>query len=79
MNRLSDFYVFVSQTPFSSTDPDVTRAQPEVWSYHVQGAPSPDLLLSVGRAGRYVRIQLAGTNYLTLAEVEVFGEAVTSS
>jgi hypothetical protein len=26
-----------------------------------------------GASARYVRIQLAGTNYLSLAEVQVFG------
>src|SRR3712207_3841323 len=28
---------------------------------------------AVGRTGRYVRVQLTGTNYLSLREVEVFG------
>jgi len=31
--------------------------------------------LPVGRSGRYVRIQLADTNYLSLAEVKVFATA----
>ncbi|WP_405856193.1 alpha-L-fucosidase [Streptomyces sp. NBC_00090] len=31
-SRLHDFYVFASDTPFTSTDPNVTKAQAGVWS-----------------------------------------------
>jgi hypothetical protein len=44
-----------------------------VWSQYVAGVPNPETMLHVGRTGRYVRIQLTGTNYLQLAEVKVFG------
>jgi hypothetical protein len=37
------------------------------------GIPSPAMLMWADTKGRYIRIQLADTNYLTLAEVEVFG------
>jgi YD repeat-containing protein len=36
-------------------------------------------MLSVGRSGRYVRIQLGDTNYLSLAEVKVFAPATGDS
>jgi hypothetical protein len=70
-SRLSNVYVFVSDVPFTSTDPNTTRAQPGVSTYVIFGqarTPSP---LAVNRTGRYVRVQLAGTDYLSLAEVEV--------
>ena len=71
--RLSDFYVFVSDVPFSSTDLNVTRSQNGVSSYFTSGIAGQTTLLNVNRSGRYVRVQLSGTNYLSLAEVEVLG------
>ncbi len=38
--------------------------------HEVAGRPTA---VPVGVLGRYVRIQLAGANYLSLAEVQVFG------
>jgi YD repeat-containing protein len=73
-NRLSNFYVFISDSPFSSNDPATTAAQSGVWSYYVTGQAPDTLLLTAGRTGRYVRVQLTGTEYLSLREVEVFGE-----
>jgi len=77
-NRLDDFYVFVSDAPFASTDPAQTVNQAGVWSQHVvlPAGPRPDVSLAAEAIGRYVRVQLADTNYLTLAEVKVFGQAV---
>jgi hypothetical protein len=31
-------------------------------------------VIAAGAQGRYVRVQLAGANYLSLAEVQVFGQ-----
>ena len=78
--RLSDFYVFVSDTPFTSNDPIATANQAGVWTQHlvIPEGPRPDVSLSVDAMGRYVRIQLANTNYLSLAEVKVFGEVVSA-
>ena len=72
--RLDDFYVFVSDTPFASTDLTATLNESDVWSRHVTAVPDPEILFPVGWTGRYVRIQLGDTNYLSLAEVKVFGE-----
>jgi subtilisin family serine protease len=71
--RLSDFYVLVSDTPFASTDLAVTLAQSGVSAYRVSGQAGTPTEVPVGRSGRYVRVQLAGSNYLSLAEVRVFG------
>ena len=78
-NRLDDFYVFVSDTPFASTDLTTTLNDSSVWSMHVAAVPDPQILLPVGLTGRYVRIQLGDTNYLSLAEVKVFGEIFVPS
>ena len=71
--RLDDFYVFVSDVPFESTDLMTTMAQDGVQSHRITTAPDPSASLSVGGTGQYVRIQLTGTNYLNLAEVKVLG------
>ena len=73
-NRLDNFYVFVSDTPFASTDLTATLGDSGVWSMHVAAVPDPEILFPVARTGRYVRIQLGDTNPLSLAEVKVFGE-----
>jgi hypothetical protein len=69
--RLADYYVFVSDTPFASTSLSGTLAQPGVWSVHETGQAGRPTTIDVGRTGRYVRIQLAGTNQLALAEAQV--------
>ncbi len=69
--RTSDFYVFVSDEPFKSTDLGATKSQPSVRSFFVSGPCAYPTEITVGKTGRYVRVQLSGTNYLQLAEVEV--------
>jgi hypothetical protein len=74
--RLQNFYVFVSAQPFSSTDPAQTAAEPGVVSTFVGAATGavPELYdLPLQGVGRYVRVQLTQPNYLSLAEVQVFG------
>ena len=74
-SRLSDYWVFVSNTPFAPTDtPATLQGKPGVWSNHQTTAPNPLTTISAGGAlGRYLRVQLSGTNYLSLAEVQVVG------
>jgi hypothetical protein len=73
--RLAKFYVLVSDYPFASGDLNVARQQPGVWHYYHDAVAGKTTDISVNRSGRYVRVQLSGTNYLQLAEVEVFGGA----
>ena len=70
-SRLSDYWVFVSNSPFNSTDTPATLAGNVIFSSHQTSAPSPSASIPVGVQGRYVRIQLSGPNYLSLAEVQV--------
>lgn len=73
-DRLRDFYVFASDTPFTSTDPEATKNQPGVWSSYQTDAVGQRLTLPVGRDARYIRVQLVGSDRpLSLAEVQVFG------
>jgi hypothetical protein len=73
--RLNDYWIFVSNTPFLSTDtPSTLQSRAGTWSSHQTATPGPNSGISVGTQGRYVRVQLSGTNYLSLAEVQVFGQ-----
>jgi len=71
--RLAKFYVLVSENPFPSGDLNTILSQPGVGSFYHDGVAGRTTEISVNRSARYVRVQLAGTNYLQLAEVEVFG------
>ena len=72
--RLSDFYVLVSETPFASNDLNENINRPGVGSFHAPTQAGSPTNLPIARRGRYVRIQLVGANYLSLAEVEVYAE-----
>ena len=41
----------------------------EIWSNHQIDMPNPNVSISVTGKGRYIKIQLDGENYLSLAEV----------
>ncbi len=73
--RLSDYWVFVSDTPFLPSDtPATLQGRPGTFSSHQTSAPSPSASIQAsGAEGRYVRVQLSGSGYLSLAEVQVFG------
>ena len=70
---LSNFYVFVSPNPFSSTDLNSTRNQAGVKEYFFEGGVDSLAFATDHQTVRYVRIQLAGTDTLDLAEVEIIG------
>jgi uncharacterized repeat protein (TIGR01451 family) len=73
--RLNDYWVFVSDTPFGVTDtPAMLQGRAGTFSSHQMVAPNPSTVIAAGAQGRYVRVQLTGANYLSLAEVQVFGQ-----
>ncbi len=71
--RLSNFDVFVSSDPFTSTSRMDTRNQPGVSTYTYTSLSGPSVTVPVGHLGRYIRVQLSGSESLSLAEVEVHG------
>jgi hypothetical protein len=78
--RLNNFYVLVSQTSMDGQSLAQLLANPAVTRVYTANTGfvmgnSPQLYsVNVGDAeGRYVRVQLAGTNQLALAEVQVMG------
>ncbi|HEX6897484.1 MAG TPA: discoidin domain-containing protein, partial [Bryobacteraceae bacterium] len=73
--RLSDYWVFVSDTPFQPGDtPATLQNRAGTWSSHQVVQPNPSTTIVAGAQGRYVRVQLSGTDYLSLAEVQVYGQ-----
>ncbi|HSS19547.1 MAG TPA: discoidin domain-containing protein [Pyrinomonadaceae bacterium] len=78
-DRLSNFYVFVSDDPFTSTDLNTTLNQTDVSAYYFAGTVKSPSKIAIVRPGRYVRVQLAGTNYLSISEAEVIGPSVAPS
>jgi alpha-L-fucosidase len=74
--RLADYWVMVSDRPFTAgLSPTAQAAQSWVWSSRQTpqaGAPTT-VAIPGGKIGRYVRVQLAGTGYLSLAEVKALG------
>ena len=62
IERLSDYDIFILDS-----DRNI------VWSSYQANAPEPSVLVNAnGAAGRYVKVQLRGTNPLSLAEVLVY-------
>ncbi|MEO0776904.1 MAG: discoidin domain-containing protein, partial [Bacteroidota bacterium] len=71
-NRLSNFYVLVSNDPFASDDLTSTLADPAVTAHYYSGYFTESNIFPIGHQGRYVRVQLSGTNSLHMAEVAVY-------
>jgi hypothetical protein len=72
--RLQDVYVFVSPTPFRSDSFEEVLDQPGVTVTHMTSPVGHINSAVLTTRGRYVRVQLPGTNYLHMAEVKVFGQ-----
>jgi cytochrome c peroxidase len=71
-NRLSNFYVFVSANDITGRSYSSLLNDSSVWRYQVTGQAPTKLHIPANVNGRYVRVQLAGANYLSLAEVQVW-------
>jgi hypothetical protein len=74
-SRLNDYWVFISDTPFLATDtPTTLQNRAGTFASHQTVAPNPSAIIAAVAQGRYVRVQLTFANYLSLAEVQVFGQ-----
>jgi large repetitive protein len=74
-NRLSNFVVFVSQTDMTGRSFAALQADSTIWRSAFPGTVGTSQGIPVNASGRYVRVQLAGANFLSLAELQVFGAA----
>lgn len=79
-NRLTNYHVFVSDTPFTGTTVAASKAQSGVSDWHNTGTAPAQSQVDIGRTGRYIRIQLEGKNTpLSLAEVKIMGAVFSSN
>ncbi len=74
--RTSNFHVFVSDVPFDGVTVESSQNQTGVSDFFNPGNAPAKTSIDVNRTGRYVRVQLSQTTFLSLAEVEVFGEPI---
>ena len=70
--RLKDFYVFISSTPMSGTL-DALLQDISVTAIFFPGQAGAVARIGADVEGRYVRVQLSGSNILHMDEVEVIG------
>jgi hypothetical protein len=77
-DRLSNFWVLVSDEPFVSTTLSTARSAPGVAALRHYSWQANRSMFTVNRTGRYVRVQLEGTNYLHMREVEVWAPATAT-
>lgn len=68
--RLSNFTILVSETPFTGNSGGTAFAT------DVPYLENPVRTFSGNSRGRYIRVFLNGTDYLSLAEVEVYGNPI---
>ncbi len=73
VDRDKDYWVLVSSTPFTDDKPAAAwAATPGVWSFHDTGTMGRPTTISGPMTGRYIQVQLSGTNYLVVAELMAF-------
>ena len=72
-SRLSNFYVLASDTTMHDRSLDALLADPSVDAEFYSGTVPTIADIALSAQGRFVKIQLAGQNYLSLAEVQVLG------
>jgi hypothetical protein len=77
-DRLGNHFVMVSDKPFSTTSPDISLAD-GASKYHWVGSTANvhSYAVAVNRTGRYVRVQMAGSNYMHLREIDVYAPAAS--
>ena len=72
LNRLNNFWVFISATPLSnSLQSNVNN--PSITKHFFSGNAGSQEVISLIGQGRYVRIQKSGSGPMHMAEVQVFG------
>ncbi|MFK7774049.1 MAG: LamG-like jellyroll fold domain-containing protein [Saprospiraceae bacterium] len=73
-SRTSQYYILVSETPFSSNDLSALLADPNVFSFYQSTDAGFPTTINISRNARYVRVQLTSTSDpMNIAEVMVYG------
>ena len=72
-DRTINFYVFISDVPFTGTSVAESLAQPGVKSFYTAGKAGRPTTIATNVSGRYIRLQNTGGQSLTLAELTATG------
>ena len=72
-DKLQNYHILISKNPFNSTDLDATLAQSGVTDFYQTEIAQRPSSIPMDQVGRYVRVQLQGTAFLQLAEIEIMG------
>ncbi|HFC00033.1 MAG TPA: T9SS type A sorting domain-containing protein, partial [Phaeodactylibacter sp.] len=72
-NILKNYYVLVSDVPFTSSNLNTSINQSGVFSELQTTEAARPSTIAINRTGRYLRIQLQGQGFLALSEVEIMG------
>ncbi|MEM6802910.1 MAG: PQQ-dependent sugar dehydrogenase, partial [Bacteroidota bacterium] len=75
-DRLSDYHVLLSDEAFNSQDLTASLNQAGVGDFHDPAYTNGLRRIPVSRTARYVRVQLSGSNFLHLGDIEIMGCAV---
>lgn len=76
VTRLTNFHIFASESPFGERSLDELSADPGIYEIHDPNQAVFPSLYPVGEdavSARHFRVQLAGTDYLHIAEFRVLG------
>ena len=75
VNRLKNYYIFISCTPFDkNANVEDLLADPNIYSKFMEEPPQYPTCIDIPDVvGQYVRIQLLGSEPLHFAELEVYG------
>ena len=71
-DQTGDYYLLISETPFIANDLNGAIAQSD-YSVYDNNPPNSPTTHSPNTTGRYVRIQIPGSGYIVIGEVEVMG------
>jgi len=76
--RTENYYILVSEKPFTSTDLTTTLSDPKVHSYFEGPQAQFPTTIPLSSFGRYVRIQLQTGDIMNIAEVEIFPRCINA-
>jgi hypothetical protein len=77
-DRTRDCYVLISNNPFTSDNLDIARAE-ATYEYYISGLVGLPSEIFPNVEGQYIRIQMEGSGYLLIAELEAFGCQASST
>lgn len=77
-HRLGAHYIMVSDTPFSTLGANISQSDGASKFHWVGGtANMTSYMVAINRTGRYLRLQMAGSDFLHVREIQAWAPAAT--